>query len=137
MDFSLQTAKSFLKNSQKKVFKPKSFKEKHSLEKRVSESAKIMEKYPNRIPVICQKIHSAHDIPDIDRVKYLVPNDLNMGQFLYIIRKRIKIEPEKAIYIFVNDKIVAGTQIIMDIYENNKDKDGFLYIYYTGETTFG
>ena len=57
MDFSLQTAKYFLKNSQKKVFKPKSFKEKHSLEKRVSESAKIMEKYPNRIPVICQKIH--------------------------------------------------------------------------------
>ena len=137
MDFSLQTAKNFFTKSQQRVFKPKSFQEKHSFEKRASESAKIMEKYPDRIPVICQKIHTANDIPDIDRMKYLVPNDLSMGQFLYIIRKRIKIEQEKAIYMFINDKIAAGSQIMMDIYENNKDKDGFLYVYYTGESTFG
>ena len=135
MDFSLQSARYFFKQSQQKVFKPKDFKEKHSFEKRVDESARIMEKYPNRIPVICQKIYTANDIPDIDRVKYLVPNDLSMGQFLYIIRKRIKIEPEKAIYIFINK--IAGSQIMMDIYDNNKDKDGFLYVYYTGESTFG
>lgn len=137
MDFSLQSAGYFFKQSQQKVFKPKDFKEKYSFEKRIDEAARIMEKYPNRIPVICQKIYTANDIPDIDRVKYLVPNDLSMGQFLYIIRKRIKIEPEKAIYIFINNKIAAGSQIMMDIYENNKDKDGFLYVYYTGESTFG
>lgn len=137
MDFSLQSAKYFFKHSQQKVFKPKDFKEKHSFEKRVDEAARIMEKYPDRIPVICQKIHTANNIPNIDKIKYLVPNDLSMGQFLYIIRKRIKIEPEKAIYIFINNKIAAGSQILIDIYDNNKDKDGFLYVYYTGESTFG
>ena len=46
MDFSLQSARYFFKQSQQKVFKPKDFKEKHSFEKRVDESARIMEKYP-------------------------------------------------------------------------------------------
>ena len=43
------------------------------------------------------------DIPDIDKKKYLVPGDLTAGQFVYVIRKRIKLSPEKAIFIFVNN----------------------------------
>ena len=30
------------------------------------------------------------DISDIDKQKYLVPADLTVGQFVYVIRKRIK-----------------------------------------------
>ena len=37
--------------------------------------------------------------------RYLVPADLTVGQFVYVIRKRIKLEPEKAIFIFVNDVV--------------------------------
>ncbi|KAE8956555.1 hypothetical protein PR001_g31694, partial [Phytophthora rubi] len=43
------------------------------------------------------------DIPDIDKKKFLVPADLTVGQFVYVIRKRIKLSPEKAIFIFVNN----------------------------------
>jgi len=32
-----------------------------------------------------------------------VPADLTVGQFVYVIRKRIKLSPEKAIFIFVNN----------------------------------
>lgn len=39
----------------------------------------------------------------IDKKKYLVPADLTVGQFVYVIRKRIKLSPEKAIFIFVNE----------------------------------
>lgn len=35
--------------------------------------------------------------------RYLVPADLTVGQFVYVIRKRIKLSPEKAIFIFVNN----------------------------------
>lgn len=35
--------------------------------------------------------------------RYLVPGDLTVGQFVYVIRKRIKLTPEKAIFIFVNN----------------------------------
>jgi len=41
-------------------------------------------------------------IPDIDKRKFLVPNDITIAQFMWIIRKRIQLAPEKAIFLFVN-----------------------------------
>ena len=72
------------------------------LEKRQAEAQRIRSKYPDRIPVICEKADRS-DIPDIDKKKYLVPSDLTVGQFVYVIRKRIKLSPEKAIFIFINN----------------------------------
>jgi GABA(A) receptor-associated protein len=41
-------------------------------------------------------------IPDIDKRKFLVPSDITMAQFMWIIRKRIQLPAEKAIFLFVN-----------------------------------
>lgn len=35
--------------------------------------------------------------------RYLVPADLTVGQFVYVVRKRIKLSAEKAIFVFVNN----------------------------------
>ena len=111
------------------------YKQQHSFEKRKSDSDKILAKYPNRIPVIVERF--GDDVPDIDRSKYLVPEDLTMANFMYVIRKRIKLEPEKAIYLFVDNKIMTGIDFISVIYERYHDEDGFLYVKYSGESTFG
>lgn len=116
--------------------KPKSFKEEHPLEKRKAEAARIKEKYPDRIPVIVEKADKS-DIPDIDKKKYLVPSDLTVGQFVYVIRKRIKLSPEKAIFIFVKNILPPTAALMSSIYEDHRDEDGFLYITYSGENTFG
>ncbi|XP_057795305.1 autophagy-related protein 8C-like isoform X1 [Salvia miltiorrhiza] len=79
-----------------------SFKLEHPLERRQAEAARIREKYPDRIPVIVEKAERS-DIPDIDKKKYLVPADLTVGQFVYVVRKRIKLSAEKAIFIFVKN----------------------------------
>jgi GABA(A) receptor-associated protein len=34
-----------------------------------------------------------------------VPADLTVGQFVYVIRKRIKLSPERAIFIFIDNKL--------------------------------
>ena len=52
------------------------FKGKHSFEKRIEESDRMLEKYPDRIPVIVEKAPNQRDIPTIDKSKYLVPNAL-------------------------------------------------------------
>jgi len=115
-----------------------SFKLKHPFEKRKEEAERILAKYPQRIPVICEKDPRSRDIPNIDRQKYLVPDDLSVANFMYVIRKRIKIEAEKSIYLFVNNKVMPATaQFISTLYEKYKDEDGFLYITYAGESTFG
>ena len=66
-----------------------------------------------------------------------MPVDLTVGQFVYVIRKRIKWPSEKAIFIFVNDILPPTAALISTIYEEHKDEDGFLYVLYSGENTFG
>ena len=70
------------------------------------------------------------DIATIDKKKYLVPADLTVGQFVYVIRKRIKLSPEKAIFIFVDEVLPPTAALMSSIYEEHKDEDGFLYITY-------
>ena len=113
-----------------------SFKEKHTIDKRIKESEKIRKKYPDRIPVICEK-NEKSKIQDIDKKKYLVPHDLTIGQFVYVIRKKIKLKPEKAIFIFVNNKLPSPNLLMSNIYKDHKDEDGFLYLTYSSENTFG
>ncbi|KAI3662055.1 hypothetical protein MP638_005503 [Amoeboaphelidium occidentale] len=112
------------------------FQQEHPFEQRKAESERIREKYPNRIPVICEKVEKS-DIATIDKKKFLVPSDLNVGQFIYVIRKRIKLSPEKAIFIFVNNVLPPTATLMTQLYDEHKDEDGFLYITYSGENTFG
>ena len=69
----------------------KCFKERLTLEERIQESERIKEKYADRIPVIVERTSSSN-LPELDKHKFLVPNTLTVGQFLYVIRKRIKLE---------------------------------------------
>lgn len=83
------------------------------------------------VQVICEKVEKS-DIATIDKKKYLVPADLTVGQFVYVIRKRIKLSPEKAIFIFVDEVLPPTAALMSSIYEEHKDEDGFLYITYVG-----
>lgn len=112
------------------------FKDEHPFEKRKEEAMRITGKFTDRIPVICEKVKNS-DIQDVDKRKYLVPGDLSVGQFVYVIRRRIKLPSEKAIFIFVNDILPPTAALMSTIYEEHKDKDGFLYVLYSGENTFG
>ena len=68
------------------------FKNLHSFEKRNSECGRILKKHPERIPVVVCKGDKEKTLQDIDKQKYLVPQDMTIGQFVYIIRKRIKLK---------------------------------------------
>ncbi|CAI2380666.1 unnamed protein product [Moneuplotes crassus] len=114
------------------------YKQKHpSFEKRKHECDKIREKFPDRIPVICER-STTSKLPELDKEKFLVPNDLCAYQFNFIIRKRISLPENDSLYFFVNGKYLlkADTEIAQ-VYEERKDSDGFLYITYTEETTLG
>ncbi|BBN68457.1 Autophagy-related protein 8g [Prunus dulcis] len=100
-----------------------------------SRSWSYQEKYPDRIPVIVEKA-ARSNIPDIDKKKYLVPAALSVGQFVYVVRKRIKLEAEKAIFVFVKNTLPPTAAVMSTIYEENKDEDGFLYLIYSGENDY-
>merc|ERR1711865_624031 len=113
------------------------FKEQHPFDKRVEEAEKIRRKHADRIPVICEKAEGS-DIAEIDRKKYLVPQELTVGQFIYVVRKRLHLPPEKSIFIFVNGVLPStGAALMSQMYNDHKDADGFLYCTYSGENVFG
>jgi GABA(A) receptor-associated protein len=112
------------------------FKKRYDFDKRREESARIRKKYPDRIPIIVEKAQGSN-IVDIDKSKYLVPSDLTIGQFVYVIRKRIKLSPEQAIFIFVNNSLPLSAALISQVYEEHKDADNFLYFLYSGESVYG
>ncbi len=112
------------------------FKVTHSFSDRVKESKRIMDKYPDKIPVICERNFSS-TLPTIDKHKFLVPTDLTIGQFIYVIRKRIKITPQEAIYLFIKGNMPPSNETMNITYSKYRDEDGFLYISYTNENTFG
>lgn len=97
----------------------------------------ILKKYPDRIPVYVEKSNTS-TLPELDRKKYLCPKDLTVGSFLYVIRKKIKLSSEKALFMYIDNKVLPMTASNMsqlyDIYKNEK---GFLYFTYCEESTFG
>jgi len=115
----------------------KTFRELFSFDARKMEADRIRKKYPTRIPVIVER-GSGRDVPMIDKRKFLVPDDLTMNQMAYVVRKRLKLKPEEAIFLNLESGIYpAGSDIVSRIYEEYKDDAGFLTVYYSKEATFG
>ncbi|ARF09665.1 autophagy protein Atg8 ubiquitin-like protein [Indivirus ILV1] len=113
------------------------FKMLHSFEKRKAESDRIHEKYPDKIPLILERSDACH-LPNIEKKKYLMQKDVTIGQFIFIIRKQIKINESESIFLLINNNTVPPTGMTMDeIYNRHADKDGFLYITYSAQQTFG
>jgi GABA(A) receptor-associated protein len=96
----------------------------------------IFKKYPDRIPVHVSKENN--NVPTIDKDRFLVPSDLTVGQFLYVIRHRIKLKPEQALYIYFNNQLVNTSTTIKEVYNQHKNiEDDMLYCVYSTENTFG
>ena len=114
----------------------KSFKERNPFQKRKAEATRIRAKYPDRIPVICE-VASKSDIGTLDKEKFLVPGELTVGQFIYVIRKKIELGPEKALFLFINGTLPPTSATILDVWNQYKEPCGFLMTKVSGENTFG
>ncbi|XP_018021592.1 gamma-aminobutyric acid receptor-associated protein isoform X3 [Hyalella azteca] len=112
------------------------YKEENPFEKRKAEGEKIRKKYPERVPVIVERAARSR-IGDLDKKKYLVPSDLTVGQFYFLIRKRVHLKPEEALFFFVNNVIPPTSSTMGALYQEHKEEDNFLYIAYSDESVYG
>ncbi|KAK6937216.1 Autophagy protein Atg8 ubiquitin-like [Dillenia turbinata] len=114
----------------------KTFKEEFTFEERFQESNDILAKYPDRVPVVVEK-YSRTDLPDMEKKKFLVPRDMSVGQFIHILSSRLHLTPGKALFVFVKNTLPQTSSLMESIYESFRDDDGFLYMCYSSEKTFG
>jgi len=113
------------------------FRARYSLEQRTTEARRVRDKFPGRIPCIVQRAKAAVTLPAIDKEKFLVPGDLTIGQFIYVVRKRIALDSDKALFVFVGNTLPTTGTLMRELYQSRADDDGFLYLIYCGESTFG
>jgi len=66
--------------------------------------------------VIVEKLPKAR-VSELDKKKYLVPSDLTVGQFYFLIRKRIHLRPEDALFFFVNNVIPPTSTTMGALYQ--------------------
>ena len=111
------------------------FKKEVCFDERCKESAIMTERYPQRVPIIVERRSS--NICNIDKRKYMAPKSLTLGQFAFVVRKRLKLQKSEAMFLFINGKLITHMNDLGSTYNSEKDEDGFLYIFYDFENAFG
>ena len=111
------------------------FKSQNVFKKRLEESERICKKYEDRIPIIVEVAEGSNIT--LDKTKYLVPRDLTVSQFMYVIRKRVNLSDDNALFIFYDGTLKTQTDLLSAVYKAHRDADGFLYATVSQESTFG
>ena len=110
----------------------------NSFEKRKAVVQEILQKYPDRIPVIVGRA-DLNRAPVIAKCKYLAHRNTTFGKFCVEIRKNIPSLPaQSTLFFFVGNGSLPTNSVLMEtLYCQHGNKDGFLYITYTCENAFG
>lgn len=93
--------------------------------------------YPDRVPVFVRRGDNCKDLPELKKQKFLVPRELTVGQFLFIVRRQLTLPPEKALFIFINNTLPPATTLMGEVYAKHKSSDGALRMIFMSESTFG
>ena len=97
----------------------------------------LMIRHPDRVPIIVTRNKNSA-APEIDKHKYLVPMDLTVGQFLFVIRKRMLFPPSRALFLFIYGDLINNSEHVGLVYERHRStKDRCLHVVYSCENTLG
>jgi len=93
---------------------------------------RLLKRYPDKIPVYVEG-------EKLTQNKFLVPYDITVAQFLYILREKVLMTPTESIFLFFGKRreIMPSNIIIREIYDRLKDDDDMLYTFYSKENVFG
>ena len=114
------------------------YKDRTTHDQRRDLAEKVKMRYPGRLPVICEPHDTKDPTTVLDKHKFLCPSQLKMGQFVAVVRKRLKdVEPTEAIYLYVQGVIPSNVMTVEEAHDKYAEKDGLLYITFAKENTFG
>lgn len=114
------------------TFETSKFFKETTFEERRDEAQRILDKYPDRCPLIIDSTKFT-----LDKKKFLFPAEITWQQSLFIIRKRLSLKPEQSMYLYVDNILPPSSKTIGESYAESKSDCGFLYVFINPENTFG
>lgn len=113
----------------------KQFRQKSLTDRKILASA-VREKYRDRIPVFVDRA-SKRD-PQSKKCKFIIESTTTFGALIAVIRKQLIIPSGSGLFVYtLNHQLIPGSSLIVTVYNDYKSEDGFLYVLYTLENTFG
>ena len=108
-----------------------------TLEERQNESNIMLKHYPGRCCIYIEKSNTCKNLDDLTKKKFLVPNTLTCDQLMYLIRSKLILKKEEALFFFIGKKMMTGRIPMGDLHKKYSADDNFLYIKYASENCFG
>ncbi|CAG9321493.1 unnamed protein product [Blepharisma stoltei] len=113
------------------------FKLDNKLSRRSTESSQMLQKFPSRIPIVLEKAWNSR-LSQLPKSKFMCPGEYTEQQFVTCVRKKLALGSETALFVFVNGvDLIAGNSLMSDVYNKEKDDDGFLYMVYCEQDVLG
>ncbi|XP_072278791.1 microtubule-associated protein 1 light chain 3 gamma-like [Pyxicephalus adspersus] len=115
-----------------------SFKLRKRLDSRIHEVNRVKTRFPCKIPVIVERSSREKQLPQLQKIKFLVSPEITMGQFVNMIRSRLSLLPSHSLCVMVDERQLASLSMTMlEVYTAHRDQDGFLYMTYMSHEVFG
>ena len=106
------------------------------LEERLAHRTRGLNRRPTHIPVILERGSDA--APELACERFLFTPTLTGAQLHYVVRRQVKLDPQQALFLLCDGRLIPTHHTVLDLYERYRDPDdGFLYITYALENAFG
>ena len=107
------------------------------LQQRISTRCAVIARRPDHLPVVLER--GTAQTPWMDRERFLPHHTVTAGELMAVVRRRLSISSTQALFMSTSGGVlVAPQQLLSDLYAKYRDdEDGFLYLRYSLESTFG
>lgn len=107
--------------------------------KRYMMSQDLRARHPGRVPVVIYPKEGERHPSLANEIKkrYLVDKDKTFGFFVTQIRRSLKLQEGQGLVFFVGKNIPVMSQTMAEIDKQYADSDGFVYVTFMLEHTFG
>lgn len=78
-----------------------------------------------------------HPRLEIANTEFVCPSSLRLSEFMLNVRRKAMLPANIAVFLMVKGVLATPANTMGELYEQGRDEDGWMYVVWTEESTFG